>query len=323
MAWTADDLVAAVRRRAQLPDAAADGAITDSDILEFANEEIALHLVPLVRRSREDYWTTYEDTAIVSGTAAYRVPERAQASGLYAVAIVDAAGREWIVPRAMLSEIGESNAYGGGIDRTRFVMDGADVRLLPTPTVSGYTLRMRYHRTHATLVPNAQSGPIAKFVGFDAVLIYTIENEGINGDVLTVAPAAWTTGYVLDVYHREPPFGVVALGLEIESVTPDAIYDTLAIVGGVPAAMVDGVHYMASESGETSIVDLPRECWPLLVSAITGRVLEVIGDRDGAQMAIALYEREKANVESLLTPRVEAGKKVVIDRNSAMRRRRR
>jgi len=130
MVWTADDLVAAVRVRAQMPDAAGDGAITDADILTLANEEIALRLVPLVRRSRGDYFVSTHDVDIVSGTASYRVPTRAQTSGLRELTIVDPSGREWPVPQMHLEDAGPAQIYGGGWDAVRFYMEGPNVVLV-------------------------------------------------------------------------------------------------------------------------------------------------------------------------------------------------
>lgn len=328
MAWTADDLIAAVRRRAQLPDSAADGAVTDADILELANEELALRLVPLVRRSRGDYWVTTHDETIVSGTASYRVPERAQASGLRDLSIVDEDGREWPVPQMHLEDRGIAEAYGGGIGCTRFYMEGPTVVLVPEPEVSGYTLRMRYHRSHPTLVPLAESGTVFHTASDAATLLSAVATGAtLYGVQLYPVPSSWVAGYTIDVYYRDPPFGFAALDQEISSVDSSGLPDnyvytlTAALPSGFPdATFVNFGLMLASLSGETSIVDLPREAYPLLVSALTSRVCEVIGDRDAAQMAFALYERESQNVMDLLTPRVEGEKQVVIDRYSPLRR---
>lgn len=309
MAWTADDLVAAVRRRSQLPDAAADGSVTDADLLEIANEELSLHLVPLVRASREDYWTTHEDFAVVAGTATYRVPSRAQASGLQDVCLVDSAGRERPLVRMDPGEQGRVQALGMGIDATVFVMEGPAVRLVPTPTVSGYTLRMRYHRAHSTLIPNINSGSLTL----------------VSGELRVVSDPGNPAVAYHDIYYTQPPFGPVVVDFAPDSYNVDnyPTYTVFVVADPVALGFVTGVTYGVSPAGQTSVVDLPRECWPLLVSAVTSRVLEVIGDRDGAQMAIALYQRERENVAALLQPRVEHATMKMIDRDSPLRRGRR
>lgn len=319
MAWTADDLISAVRVRAQMPDAAGDGAITDADILTLANEEISLRLVPLVRRSRGDYFVTTHDVDIVNGTGAYRVPTRAQTSGLRELTIVDSSGREWPVPQMHLEDAGPAQIYGGGWDAARFYMRGPDVVLVPTPTYSDCTLRMYYHRSHPTLVPNAESGTVAALSGELAVLRVPFDDP--NGVALQPCPAAWgTAGFTLDVAWSTPPFGIAAQDLYVSSVDDaDPTFYVYTLTGGLPSTIPADVYMVASYAGQTSVVQLPRECWPLLVSAVTARVCEVIGDRNAAAMAFSLYDREQANIMTLLTPRVEGNKQVIVDRFSTLR----
>lgn len=326
MAWTADDLISAVRRRAQLPDAAADGAVSDADILEMANEELDLRLVPLVRQSRGDYWVTVYDTPIVSGTASYRVPERAQASALRDVAVVDSAGREWPIPQMGIEDAAHVLQVTGGIRASRFYMQGTEVVLAPTPTDEGFTLRMRYHRSHPTLVPLSQSG--TAYVTEDDPTLLSVRRTPLtlpDGYALNPAPTTWSSVPLeVDVYFVLPPFGVGAHDVVLEDVDVTANVwrftpEDTSLLAGIPT----DVYMMASLSGNTSIVDLPRECWPLLVSALVARVNEVIGDRDAAQMAYALYERESVNVMRILTPRVEGNPQRIIQRNSALRSQRR
>jgi len=318
MTWTADDLVAAVRVRAQLPAVAGDGAMTDADILTLANEEISLRLVPLVRRSRGDYFVSIYDVPIVTGTGAYRVPERAQTSGLREVTILDSSGREWPVPQMHLEDAGPAQIYGGGWDAVRFYMRGPDVVLVPTPTYPDCTLRMYYHRSHPTLVPNAQSGTVFRF-GSNLLGVATATEAA--GVVYYAVPSTWDELWSLDLFHVAPPFGVVAMDLVIESRDDSDLPSsyTYTMVDALPDTVESLVLHMASQSGQTSIVDLPRECWPLLVSAVTARVCEVIGDRDAAALAYGLYDRESANIMTLLAPRVEGNKQVIVDRFSTLR----
>lgn len=320
MAWTADDLVAAVRVRAQMPDAAGDGAITDADILTLANEEIALRLVPLVRRSRGDYFVATHDVDIVSGTAAYRVPTRAQTSGLRELTIIDSSGREWPVPQMHMEDAGPAQTVGGGYGSVRFYMEGPSVVLVPTPTYSDCTLRMYYHRSHPTLVLADQCALV-----MDALVIPEYDNpqciQTLTLPTAFVGLVSYPPTYI-DLVFAGPPFGVQALDVELLDYTTDdsdffAAVPSLADIGLVPAPAY-GALYL-TPSTQSCVVDLPRECWALLVSAVTARVCEVIGDRDAAAMAFGLYDREQANIMTLLTPRVEGNKQVLVDRFSTLR----
>jgi hypothetical protein len=279
-----------------------------------------LRLVPLVRRSRGDYWVTTHDETIVSGTASYRVPERAQASGLRDLSIVDDAGREWPVPQMHLEDRGIAEVYGGGIACTRFYMEGANVVLVPEPEVSGYTLRMRYHRSHPTLVPLSESGTMAVTSG--ALNALRVPFTGPNNITLQPSPAAFgISGITIDVAWTTPPFGPAALDLYVQDVdaTDPVVWVYTLAAPGLPASIPENVYMLGSYAGQTSVVDLPRECWPLFVSALTARVCELIGDRDAAQVAYGLYERESQNIMGLLTPRIEGERQVIIDRYSPLR----
>jgi hypothetical protein len=324
MPWTTDDLVDSVRRRAQLPDVVADGAISDTDILDIANDEIALRLVPLVRRAREDYFVEYEDQTIVVGTASYRIPENAQGSALRDVTVVDSDGNEYSVPRISLEEAGAADRYA---QRTAFVMEGPFVRLVPVPTSAYGTLRLRYHRSHAQLVP--VSGTALCTLVSDGSAIYpdtSVIQSTTKGEAGTNSPFV---GLAVDIVRAYSPFAHDYNNLVIASITNDSGNDTATFTGPYPSTdaitSFDNTERQAYMCffGTSCVIRLPRECWPLLVSAVAARVLEIVGDRDAAQVAYSLYDREKDNVVELLTPRVEGARKKIIAHWSPLRTRRR
>ena len=324
MPWESDDLIASVRRRAQLPDVEADGAISDLDILELANEEIALHMVPLVRSARGDYFVEYLDTTIVANTAKYRLPENAQGSALRDVTIVDSAGDEYSIPRISLEEAPRASRYSS---RLGFVMEGPFLRLVPTPTSAIGTLRMYYERSHAQLIK--KSGAITLTLTAPGIAAYD------DAETFTASTTDDTTyspyvGMPVDIVRNYPPFTADYNYLIIDSITPDGSgNDVVTFTGPWPSTdTIDTFEEITRAAymvwfGVSPVIRLPRECWPLLVSLVTSRALEVMGDRDASQMAYALYERERENVIKLLTPRVEGARKKIIAHWSPLRTRRR
>lgn len=316
MPWTSDDLVAAVRRRAQLPDSTADGAIEDVDILQLADEEIALRLVPLVRRAREDYFTASTDVSVTSGTASYRLPARAQGAGLRDVTIIGPDGNEWSVPRIRLEDVGEYEQTGRSF---AFVLEGNDIRLVPSPTTNDYTLRLRYHRAHPQLIPVSGAGGV---FNVDATSFDVADTTALIYDARTQDTIAPFSGIVFDLAYSGPPFGYLSADVTSTGVTSGGGFYTVTYGASEPStANPDSALYM-TWPGLSPVVSLPREVWPLLVSAVVARVLEVLGDRDAAQLAFGLYAREESNVIELLTPRVEGERIPIIDRHSTLRSRR-
>lgn len=328
MAWTADDLVAAVRRRAQLPSASEDGAINDADILLLADEELSLRLVPLVRSVRGDYWVRSEDVPVVANQAAYRVPERAQTSGLREVTVIDSGGIAYHIPQISVEDAwrwAQPNAnIVGSMRSSAFYMEGTDLVIVPTPSDDSWTIRMRYYRAMSALVPNDQCGLV-----IDAFIDPPGAYGGEMIQILTL-PSGWQQlanypAQPLDLVYSGPPFGVPHMDITPLDVVvaPDYLIEvtSIAALGLVPAPAY-GLYYLCKAS-QTCVVDLPRECWALLVSAVAARVLDLIGDREAAQLEYTLYEREAQNVTLLLTPRVEGNPIRIVDRNSLLRSQRR
>jgi hypothetical protein len=136
---------------------------------------------------------------IVNGTGAYRVPERAQTSGLRELTIVDSSGREWPVPQMHLEDAGPAQIYGGGWDAARFYMRGPDVVLVPTPTYSDCTLRMYYHRSHSALVQTLFTGWCSGTGG---------DNPSAPDTFGRPHGCVGLVGYIADIYYAGPPFGV-------------------------------------------------------------------------------------------------------------------
>ena len=133
MAFRADDLIALARELGRFP----DDALSSGNLLLFADEVIRDYVLPIIRSASAEYYVASEDTAIVSGTTAYRIPERAQGGALTDIVIVNPASEE--IPT---TEINPQDAFrfrrptGGTIDGS-YVTRGNLITLLVTPTVSG------------------------------------------------------------------------------------------------------------------------------------------------------------------------------------------
>lgn len=322
MAWgTTADLVSAVRLRAARPDASADGALSNTDILSLANEEVAFRMVPLLRSVREEYWVTYDDYLIASSTdSRFRIPGRAQGSGLRDVTVRDSSsGREWSIPRLPLEEIGRAENGGAYIygDRRAFVLEGDEIVLLPTTggSYSGDTLRVRYERRHPLLV---ETSAATQVVITGSAGAWTFTPQGNWSDTLDGA-------FVCDVLAYQPQYGPWATDAPVGPITggtssPETCTSQadFTSANGVPA---NGAAYgsWVSLPDTSPVVQMPYEVWPLLVSCVVSRVLEVVGDRDGAALAQAKYQQERQNVLTLLEPRVEGELPRIVNTASHLR----
>ena len=99
-------LIDSIKRRANVPDSQA--MITDAGILDFANEEMLLNLVPLVVSKHEDYFLTEEQVQVIHGVKNYQIPYRALGTKIEKAAFVRD-GKYYNLHRVPLSEITDSN----------------------------------------------------------------------------------------------------------------------------------------------------------------------------------------------------------------------
>jgi len=72
---TSDDLIAAVKRKIALP--ISQITFTESDILDFANEEMAISQVPSVMSFHEEYFVTEITADLEANKSRYPIPDRA------------------------------------------------------------------------------------------------------------------------------------------------------------------------------------------------------------------------------------------------------
>ena len=73
--FTSDDLLESVKRKISFP--ASQNTFQDTDILAFANEELAIAMVPAIMSFHEEYFVTFDVVPIIGGTSRYQIPERA------------------------------------------------------------------------------------------------------------------------------------------------------------------------------------------------------------------------------------------------------
>jgi hypothetical protein len=298
--WTAADLVASVRRTAQLP--SSGGKLSNADILALADEETRDTVAPVVRRAQEGFSLATVDVPTVQGKADYRVPYRAQGSAMQDLTLVDAAGNEFTIPRIDLTDgphyrITASPQWPG---RVAFAMFGDRIRLYPIPQDTRYTLRMTYYRR-----------PSALALPSDA-RVATVTAVGSAPTYSVTGGAALTTGVLVDAMPALPGMDAYADDVAVGSTGSGTITLAAAVAG------LEVGDYLAA-AGYTPIPQVPFELSPALVHATVQRVLEAIGDRKGAELAEKRLGRALQGATVLIQPRVQGSTRKVINMHSPLR----
>lgn len=302
MAWTSDDLVADIRLRAQLPDAASDGAFTDANLLSFADDEISTRIVPVLRDAREDYWIAQEDTACDGSTVDFPTPTRAQSNTLRDVLLVGSGGNEQSIPRVPSTQMWRYGTSGA----LRFAMLGDVVRLVGETPSSDYTLRLRYYRRPSKLVESTACAQVTSVTASD----------------VEATAAIFTTNDLVDLVEAVPPFRATGDSFTATvSGTTHSFVDSDAVAVD-PSTLGVAVGDWVCPEGQTCVVPLPTELFPLLSRLTVTAVLEAKGDRQGANSSWIVAERLLAELKGVVQPRVDGEAKRVINRNSPLRYRR-
>ncbi len=280
-AKTTTDLLGRIRKKMLLD--AADPRATDAAILEEADQWLSTTIAHLLITAANQRWvTTSLDTPIVGGQVRYPIPSRALAAGVTEILIVS--GGEV----ANAPEIPESNRHlflrrrGAWKAPFAYAWEDDDIVLLPEPQNSGYSLRVRFPRQPARLVPLADCARVAS-VGASTI---TVEAS---------PPAGIVTGSVVDVVRSEPHGSPKVMDLTLTTVsgttyTPASV-ENIAVGDYLPPA------------GSTCVVPLPELGYHVLVLETAMGLLTTLGH--SARLAEILPERTAAydSARSLLQPR--------------------
>ena len=306
MAYTADDLVTAVRRRAKRPSASADGKVSDEDILSLANEEMSTVIVPFVLRAMEEYYIRSEDLTPDSNNEV-RIPSRAVAGAVRDVTFVSSDGQETSLPEIALEDEPIFQFTNSALSHRRvgYSFRGDKIRILPTGT-SGGTIRIKYAW---------RPGRLVKTTDGDVEAVTSV-TEGASSTTLTVAatPADWKVigGPNLDIVQTNPNFDLLLL-----DTAPSATTATSVTFGSTGLGVSAG-DYIA-ETGLSPIVQCPVEVQPILNSATVIRVLYLAGDYEIARFEEAKLKQQTDAVSFLFDPRNYGETKKIVSRYSALR----
>lgn len=298
-AKTTDDLLTEVRDEAQLP--TTDGRIDSAGILRLASKRLSTTIADLLVSLRQERWvTTHADIPIVSGTARYRIPSRALATGVADILIVDGSD-VYDAPEIDAEERWRYTSGQRGPWRSPFgyTWEGDRIVLLPTPDTSGYSLRVRYPRQPARLVEVD-----------DCMLISSLTATTLTTLSLPSA-SAWASGPTIDVVKSAPGGDVLMMDT---AATTSVLTLTVAAVDSEVA-----VGDYACLAGETCIPPIPESVWPLLVAETALAVLRAIGDPTGTADAERNVAEAGTRAKSVLAPRNRGERKMVIPHASTLR----
>lgn len=300
MTKTADDLVTAVKRRGSI--VSAQVLLLDSDMLALADEVISLHLVPLLMRTAQDFFVTTTTTSLVAAQTDYDIPYRAIGRTVRDIKVLDSTG-DTICDLPMV-DIEEEHLYQSVAAPYAGYFKGDKLVIRPTPA-TGVTdvLKFWYPLKPSKLVLLADAAVVASTTS-TTVVVSTI-------------PATFVTGETFDFIQAES--GNSIMGMDKTCTTVSSTTITFAS-GDIPTDLAAG-DYVALD-GQSPVIMLPDEAFPLLVTQTLQWCLNAKGDLEGANSLEALRKEQEKNLIDMVQPRQKGEVRPVVNQYGLLRGRR-
>jgi hypothetical protein len=285
-----EDLVNSVKRRSLVP--VSQTTFQDSDIIELANEELGITIVPDIQSVREDLFLAVEEITLTSGVSDYRLPKRAIGNALKSILYSNSdQSSYWEIPRIHLNRT-QDQVLTGLPDS--FFLKGDAVSLSPIPNGTGY-LQMWHYRRPSSLVPSTQCSQITAVADLGSTVQLTVQND-LTGVLSTTTLA--------DIFSAITPSVFKAIDVTVVSVAASIIVvdKSNVSVGGV--IQVIAGDYIALEQ-TSNVPFVPAEYHPVLAQAVSCRLLEALGDLNKLQTGMAKLGEMRSQAMKLIMNRVE------------------
>lgn len=301
--YTSEQLIASVKRRINIP--TNQNTFTDSDILEFADEEMALGLVPAILTLHEDYLLFSDDVPMVQNQSEYVIPYRAVGNKLYDMQFIDT--NNAILPMSRTTVSDEPNYNGFYTVNTTYAYDIMNNKIRLLPTVSGLTtgsLRFIYYIKPSSLVPTNQVGIITN-------INRTTGEITVNG-----IPTAFDPNQLYDFYKAKSPHNILTIDnavLSINGTSKTLTFDTDLI----PPRLDVGDHVSLAQ--QAAIPQVPSDLHVFLAQKTAERILESQGDLEGLKLAQAKSGEMEARASAIIDNRVDESPLKITNRHGILK----
>lgn len=289
--FTVDEIIDAVKDIVTVP--TSQGLFLPANFVRIMNLQLHKKLTPAIKKVREEYFVTTQDTALVANQSLYRIPSRAIGGTLRDISIVDANGNAREIPR-LEPELLKSNPVVSAGRYSGYLFQGGYIQIVPTPASASDSVRMTFERRPSNLILTSDAGKITNVSGSDV----TVNNQ----------PSAWTTATTFDLIRGEPPFDSLGDDLTISAISSNVLtFDSLPT--GAAANM------WVAESGTTPVPQLPYEGALVLAEMAAVKILQAIKDAPGLKDAKEEAKEDLAQFISIITPRNTGTPKKAVNRN--------
>jgi hypothetical protein len=319
---TTDDVIASAVRRALIP--TSQSTFTTDDFIAFANEELALGLVPSVLAMKQDYFLFTEYMPVTLNQQRYQLPDRAIGNKVREISYMDPNG----------------NVY----EMTRITVD--DVPFYNGPNTQARIYTYYIENNEFVLVPELANGPIGNFlityymrpnqlVQTSAVAIVK-SFDPVTGDVFVdKIPTNYTTASLFDIVQIRSPHKCLAIDRTVVSINtttnvinfggPASYLTPITPFNSWPGAPFTGLpmNFKVGDriclASQTDIPQVPSDLHVVLAHRVAARCLEALGDQEGLQAANQKLGEFEQKTQNLIDDRVEAAPLKCVNRHAILR----
>lgn len=309
--YTTTNLIADISRKCFIPTSQVTFSIPD--LLAMADEELQIGVVPLVMRTREEYFVAYKDTTITGTENGFDLPPRAIGGVLREVTIIqnpDSADtpNERKIPQLAAEDAPYNNNFNNFLGLQSFYLRNNQVILSPNASAfgGGILLRQYYFLRPNKLVQVNQTSQIVSITN--------------NVATVNVIPAGFGSGLFQissDVVKSIPGFGLLAMD---ETVTCNTTDLTITFTNNLSTYGSNGIQvgdYICL-AGETPIPQIPVELHTLLAQRTAVKILESLGDEKNLPAAAKKLQEMETNITGLISSRVQGNAKKIVNNYSVL-----
>lgn len=280
---TTADLLDSIKRGASVP--TYQPRFSNADLLALANEELESRLLPLIKSLRADYFLFQESQLVVSSQNSYQIPHRSIGGNILDLTYTSGdqtRSLRLIDPSEALSSVSsEPNSF-------YFYQDS--VILYPTPNQSA-TITFTYELAPAKLVTVEE-----------AVLISSLTSTSIDSASI---PSTFTANTQVDFLKAKGSNATLQLEQPITNTS-----STTLDFASIPSQLSVGDYVCLS--GESCLLQVPKELRSALSLAVQVRVFDALGDSESSQITERKLQEKLNQAKTLLTPRVKYESQAIV-----------
>ena len=268
-------------------------------IVDLMNNELSLGVVPLLKKTGQEFFVYNVDVPIVQGQSSYLFPPRAVGNSVRDVVLLDASGNEVALNNLMREYIKVQFPFNFVPSIWSFgqYLSGNEVNLYNTliQSYTAYKLRFITERRPGSLTLSTNCGNIT----------------AITGNVLTLSfvDVDWTTDSTFDIINPLPPFQSIGDDLTINNISGSQVtLDT------VPAGIANGQWFCPAML--SCIPQIPFEHFALLNEMTVAAIAEGLDMAQLLASANAKIEKFTGNAAALVRPRVTGSPRKIINKDA-------